>query len=151
MSLLAMYLPKLVLDAVEQQSNIIHMQQIIMVGIVFTMMTVINMIVHNLINSISQQFLFSRSISLWEKKAIHMDYQIFLSNKGKIAMEKARQVISSPKWGCVSFLQKVTDLAETAVGLVVYCAIAGSLHQMIILFLILKYTNLFYEEHAAGN
>lgn len=45
MSLLAMYLPKLVLDAVEQQSNIIHMQQIIMVGIVFTMMTVINMIV----------------------------------------------------------------------------------------------------------
>lgn len=140
MLLITMLLPKLVLDAVEQKNNVVNMwNQILGVGIILAFTTVLNMVLHNVISSISQQLLYSELTKLWEKKMIQMDYQTFLSAKGKVIMEKARQVISSPNWGCVSFLQRLTELIEAMVGLVVYCIIIGNLHPILLLLLVILF------------
>lgn len=54
-------------------------------------------------------------------------------------MEKARQAVSSPNWGVVEFLSKITSLIESLVGLVVYCAIVGRLHFFMIAVLVLMF------------
>ena len=54
-------------------------------------------------------------------------------------MEKARQAVSSPNWGVVEFLSKITSLIESLAGLVVYCAIVGRLHFFMIAVLVLMF------------
>jgi len=135
-SLILIMLPKLVLDAVSQNQsfNALAMKTTL-VGLGLVTATIVNLFIHNEIDKCSQMFLFQRLISLWQRKTIRLDYGVYISGKGKVLMEKARQVISSPNWGIVQLLSSEASLLEAAVGLVVYCALVGSLHPLIILFL----------------
>lgn len=140
LSLITIYMPKIVLDAVEQNVHMNHLlYRTSRMGILFALAMIANMVAHNAIESCSQTFLYTKLITLWERKVMNLDYEIYLSNNGKILMEKARYVISSPNWGVVTFLSKITVLLEDCVGLLVYCGIISALHPVIVVFLLLLF------------
>ena len=131
-------MPKIVLDAVEQKDSMERLfTKIIILGLVFVATSILNLRFHNAIKMCSQEFLYKRMTVLWIEKAISMDYNVLISNKGKVLLEKARQAISSPNWGIIEFLSKFTDVLEALVGLVVYCIIVGNLNICIALLLVL--------------
>ena len=65
-----------------------------------------------------------------------LDYGIFSSHQGKILMEKARQAVSSPNWGMVTYLPRMTALLTAAGGLLAYSTILCTLHPLAVLALL---------------
>ena len=135
-SLILIVLPKLVLDAVSKNQSFEALaMKTSFVGLGLIAATLLNLFIHSEIDKCSQMFLFHRLTFLWQRKTIRLDYGVYISGKGKVLMEKARQVISSPNWGVVQLLGSEASLLEAVMGLVVYCVLVGSLHPLIILFL----------------
>ena len=147
LSAVLMMLPKLVLDAVQTGCNFNEfMEDMVWVGMFFTVLTVANMYFHNQISKISQTFLYRRLNTLWEKKMLSMKFEALFSGEGKIKTEKARQHISSPNWGIVELLGRETAVLEAILGLIVYSLVVGKLHILMLLFLCI----LFVVELFAG-
>lgn len=140
LSYITIYMPKLVLDAVEQQVDVKALLfRTIVAGVLLALASVANLVVHNMVQSCSQTFLYIRLTTLWEQKVMSMDYEAFTTNRGKLLMEKARNVISSPNWGVVEFLPKLTELLENILGLLVFCAVIGYLSPLVVVFLVLLF------------
>ncbi len=147
LSLAAIMLPKLVLDAVQEGLSFERfLGRIALGGAGLTLGTLANMLLHNEIDKVSQTFLYEQMNPLWERKALSMKYQEFISGDGKIIMEKARNVISSPNWGIVVFLNKETAMFEAVAGLATYAIMVGRLHVLMLLLLVV----LFLEELGIG-
>ncbi len=137
-SLLAILLSKFVLDAVTGGMEFRKFAACTMsAGLGLCAAAVLNLVSHNEIERCSQTFLFRRLNALWERKALRLEYAVFLMDSGKTTMEKARQAIASPNVGLVELLGKEAALLEAGVGLAVYCAIVGTLHPGILAFLAL--------------
>lgn len=135
-SLILIILPKLVLDAVSTNQSFETLAvKTTLAGLGLMAATLCNLFIHNEIDKCSQMFLFQRLTYLWQRKTIRLDYGVYISGKGKVLMEKARQVISSPNWGVVQLLGSKASLLEAVVGLIAYCVLVGSLHPLVILFL----------------
>ena len=135
-SLLALLLPKFVLDAVQSGMAFQDfLMDTVFIGAGLLIATVLNLISHNEIEKCSRTFLYRWLNALWEKKMLRLDFPLFISRQGKIGMEKARQAISSPNWGAVEFMKRETALLEAGAGLAVYCVIVGTLKPSILLFL----------------
>lgn len=66
---------------------------------------------------------------------LSMNFESLFSGKGKLKIEKARQLISSPNWGIVDFLSKEGAVLEAVLGLLVYSLMVGKLHVWMLLFL----------------
>ena len=136
LSIVLMILPKIVLDAVQTEIRFCDfLLKIMFVGAVFTALTLANMLVHNEIAKISQTFLYRKLNTLWEKKMLSMNFEALFSGKGKLKIEKARQLISSPNWGIVDFLSREGAILEAVSGLLVYSFLVGKLHVLMLLFL----------------
>lgn len=136
LSVVLMVLPKIVLDAVQTETNFgDFIRNIMFAGVAFTALTLANMFFHNEIAKISQTFLYRRLNTLWEKKMLSMNFEALFSGKGKLKIEKARQLISSPNWGIVDFLSKEEAILEAVSGLLVYSLVVGKLHVLMLLFL----------------
>ena len=113
LSVVLMMLPKIVLDAVQTETEFYDfMINIMLVGIGFTILTLANMFFHNEIAKISQTFLYRRLNALWEKKMLSMKFEALFSGKGKLKIEKARQLTSSPNWGLVDLLSREGAVLE---------------------------------------
>lgn len=135
-SFILIMLPKIVLDAVENRCGLdFWITRITAAGIGLAIVTLLNLIIHNEIVKCSQTFLYRRLTVLWEKKTLRLDYNIFISNQGKITMEKARHAICSPNWGAVELLGRLAGVLEAGAGLLSYCMIVGRLHPFMIVFL----------------
>ena len=135
-SLLTLLLPKFVLDAVQGGMAFqAFLADTALLGTGLLAVTVLNLVSHNEIEKCSRTFLHRRLNSLWETKMLRLRFGIFVSKQGKIAMEKARQAISSPNRGVVEFMKRETALLEAGAGLAVYCVIVGTLHPAILAFL----------------
>lgn len=135
-SLILIMLPKYVLDAVSgNRSFEVLVMQTAIIGLGLIVTTLMNLIVRNEIDKCSQMFLFQRLTSMWQRKTISLDYNIFISGQGKVLMEKAREVISSPNWGIVELLKREASLLEAGAGLIVYCILVGKLHPLILVLL----------------
>ena len=146
-SLLLLLLPKIVLDAVTGGAGFAPFAAAVLrVGAGLAVAAVLNLVFHNEIEKCSQTFLFRRLNALWERKMLRLDYGVFCSKQGKIGMEKARQAIASPNRGVVELPGKEAALLEAGAGLAAYCAIVGTLHPAILVFLGL----FFLVEMAAG-
>lgn len=146
-SLLLLLLPKIVLDAVTGGAGFAPFAAAVLrVGAGLAAAAVLNLVFHNEIEKCSQTFLFRRLNALWERKMLRLDYGVFCSKQGKIGMEKARQAIASPNRGVVELPGKEAALLEAGAGLAAYCAIVGTLHPAILVFLGL----FFLVEMAAG-
>ncbi len=136
LSVVLMILPKIVLDAVQTEVKFCDfIINIMFAGAAFTALTLTNMFFHNEIAKISQTFLYRRLNTLWEKKMLSMNFEALFSGKGKLKIEKARQLISSPNWGIVDFLGKQGAVLEAVLGLLVYSIVVGKLHVWMLLFL----------------
>lgn len=136
LSVVLMILPKIVLDAVQTEVKFCDFViNIMFAGAEFTALTLANMFFHNEIEKISQTFLYRRLNTLWEKKMLSMNFEALFSGKGKLKIEKARQLISSPNWGIVDFLNKEGTVLEAVLGLLVYSLVVGKLHVLMLLFL----------------
>lgn len=146
-SLLLLLLPKIVLDAVTGGAGFAPFAaSVLRVGVGLAAAAVLNLVFHNEIEKCSQTFLFRRLNALWERKMLRLDYGVFCSKQGKIGMEKARAAIASPNRGVVELPGKEAALLEAGAGLAAYCAIVGTLHPAILVFLGL----FFLVEMAAG-
>lgn len=146
-SLLFLLLPKIVLDAVTGGAGFAPFAAAVLrVGVGLAAAAVLNLVFHNEIEKCSQTFLFRRLNALWERKMLRLDYGVFCSKQGKIGMEKARAAIASPNRGVVELPGKEAALLEAGAGLAAYCAIVGTLHPAILVFLGL----FFLIEMAAG-
>ncbi len=136
LSLVLIIMPKVVLDAVEQGN---HTQEllvkILVLSVTLSAVSILDMRLHNSILLCSQEFLYKRLTVLWTQKAVSVDYNVLITNKGKLLLERARQAIASPNQGVVNYLEKCTLVLEAFVGLIVYCGIVGSLHIWIVLIL----------------
>lgn len=139
-SLFSVYLPKLVLDAVEQgQAPEVLLARALLAGALLAVSSVAKLAVHNELEVCSQRFLYMELTAQWERKVQSLDYGIFISGRGKLLTEKARNAISSPNWGIVKFLPGLTAVLETLAGLFVYIGIIGTLHPVIVLLLLLLF------------
>lgn len=136
LSVVLMVLPKIVLDAVQTEIKFCDfIRNIMFAGAAFTALTLANMFLQNEIAKISQTFLYRRLNTLWEKKMLSMNFEALFSGKGKLKIEKARQLISDPNWGIVSFLSREEAILEAVSGLLVYSLVVGKLHVLMLLFL----------------
>lgn len=136
LSVVLMVLPKIVLDAVQTEIKFCDfIRNIMFAGVAFTALTLANMFLQNEITKISQTFLYRRLNTLWEKKMLSMNFEALFSGKGKLKIEKARQLISDPNWGIVSFLSREEAILEAVSGLLVYSLVVGKLHVLMLLFL----------------
>ncbi len=137
LSLVTLYLPKIVLDCVTARvSSEVLLEKIAAVGGLWLLLGVINLALHNVIMAHAQTGLYTRLIPAWEEKTMELDYEIFSSCGGKTLMEKARQAVSSPNWGLVSYQPRLTALLEAAGGLAAYGTVLCTLHPLVVLALL---------------
>lgn len=138
--LLAMVLPKIVLDAVEQEMAADKLfLSVGCVGVLFAAASLATMLLRNELELVSQNFLYTELTARWERGMLRMDYEAFVSQRGKILAEKARNAISSPNWGAVKFLPGLSAILEAFLGLLVCLGIVGTLHPGIFLILLLLF------------
>gem|GEM_PF-23106 len=138
--LLAMVLPKIVLDAVEQGMAADKLfLSVGCVGALFAAASLATMLLRNELELVSQNFLYTELTARWERGMLRMDYEAFVSQRGKILAEKARNAISSPNWGAVKFLPGLSAILEAFLGLLVCLGIVGTLHPGIFLILLLLF------------
>ena len=137
LALVALYLPKMILDCVTVRGTMqTLLEKLVLVGGLWLLLTVSNLILQNAITSHAQTQLYTRWIPAWEEKTMDLDYELFSSHRGKLLMEKARQVVSSPNWGMVTYLPRMTALMSAAGGLLAYSAILSTLHPLVVLALL---------------
>lgn len=137
LSLAALYLPKMVLDCVTARVSVgVLYRKLFLMGGLWLLLTVVNLALRNAITSYAQTRLYTWQIPAWEEKTMDLDYGIFSSRQGKILMEKARQAVSSPNWGMVTYLPRMTALLSAAGGLLAYSTILCTLHPLAVLALL---------------
>lgn len=138
LSLIMIYMPKVVLDAVEQRVSVENLAyRVLGIGAWLAVVSIADLVIHNAMESCSQNFLYTILTVLWEQKVMSMDYESFISNRGKMLIEKARHAVCSPNWGIVKALPVTSEVLEALVGLLTYCGIIGMLHPIIVLLLLL--------------
>ena len=138
--LTAMYLPKIVLDAVESGAGGGQLfSRVGTAGALLAVLSLAAMVLRNELELASQDFLYTELTARWERGMLRMDYGAFVSEKGKLLAEKARNAISSPNWGAVKFLPGLSAVLEAFTGLLVCCMIVGLLHPVVVVFLLLLF------------
>ncbi len=136
-SLLAMVLPKIVLDVVEQGMTAEKLfWSVGCAGMLFAAASLAVMLLRNELELISQDFLYTDLTEHWERGMLRMDYEAFVSPRGKILAEKARNAISSPNWGVVKLLPGLSAILEAFARFLVCLGIVGRLHSGILLVLL---------------
>ena len=118
LSLAAIWIPKMILDQIEGRAGLPYLLLWAGAGSggLFAV-SALNAIVHNQISACSQVFLFTVLKPKWEAKMMDLDYEIFSSGEGRISAEKARNAVSSPNYGAVSYPGRKTTFVKLLCGL----------------------------------
>ena len=140
LSLAAIWIPKMILDQIEGRAGLPYLLLWAGAGSggLFAV-SALNAIVHNQISACSQVFLFTVLKPKWEAKMMDLDYEIFSSGEGRISAEKARNAVSSPSYGAVSYPGRITELLENAGGLAAMGAMVCLLHPLVLALLVLLF------------
>lgn len=139
-SMVTIYMPKLVLDLVEQRAEFaVLMGQIGLSGILLAVSSAGDKASFYAMEGCSRTFMYTGLMKLWEEKVMDMDYEAFASPRGKLLTEKARIAVSSPNRGIVKYLPKLAELICAAAGLLLYSAVIAGLHPVILLFLLVMF------------
>ncbi len=137
LAILMIYIPKVVLDSLEQNATMKALfSRIVLFGIATAVVQVLNLVVHNTMESCSKRYLYKKLIRAWEQKVMELDYEILTSVEGKSLAEQARNVVSSPNWGVVMYLPGLTNLLENLTGLLTYGVIIGDLQPILLVLLV---------------
>ena len=150
LSLIVIWIPKIILDLIESRADFGDLfLRIMITGAVLLMVSAVNAIVHNGIDSCSQEFLFTRLKTKWEEKMMDLDYELFTSRLGKISAEKARYAIGDPNFGVVTYMRRVTELLECLGGFLTLSTIIFVLHPLILVLLFILFgIDLWYGAHS---
>ena len=150
LSLITIWIPKIILDLLESRADLDDLLLwVIVTGAALLAVSALNAIVHNCIDSCSQVFLFTRLKTKWEEKMMDLDYGLFTSHLGKISAEKARNAISSPNFGVVTYMRKITDLLECLGTFFALGTIIFMLHPLVLILLFIIFgIELWYGAHS---
>ena len=150
LSLIIIWIPKIILDLIESRADFGDLFLWIMItGAALLIISAVNAIVHNGIDSCSQVFLFTRLKTKWEEKMMDLDYELFTSHLGKISAEKARYAIGDPNDGVVIYMRRVTELLECLGGFLALSTIIFILHPLILILLFILFgIELWYGAHS---
>ena len=150
LSLIVIWIPKIILDLIESRADLDDLFLWIMItGTALLVASAVNAIVHNGIDSCSQVFLFTRLKTKWEEKMMDLDYELFTSQLGKISAEKARYAIGDPNFGVVTYMRRVTELLECLGGFLALSTIIFILHPLILILLFILFgIELWYGAHS---
>ena len=140
LSLIIIWIPKIILDLIENRADLGELFLWIMItGAALLIASAVNAIVHNSIDSCSYVFLFTRLKTKWEEKMMDLDYELFSSHPGKISAEKARYAIVDPNFGVVTYMRRMTELLECLGGLLALSTIIFILHPLILILLFIMF------------
>lgn len=140
LSLITIWIPKMILDLIAGKVGYKEMFCWIIVSFsALFLISAIDSTIHNEIISCSQSFLYTCLIRHWEEKMMDMDYEVLTSHSGKIKAEKARNSVSSPNWGVVTYMGQVTELLENLSGFLAYSTIICVLHPVILFLLVILF------------
>ena len=150
LSLIIIWIPKIILDLIENRADLGELFLWIMItGAALLIASAVNAIVHNSIDSCSYVFLFTRLKTKWEEKMMDLDYELFTSHLGKISAEKARYAIGDPNFGVVTYMRRVTELLECLGGFLALGTIIFILHPLILILLLIMFgIELWYGSHS---
>ena len=150
LSLIIIWIPKIILDLIENRADLGELFLWIMItGAALLIASAVNAIVHNSIDSCSYVFLFTRLKTKWEEKMMALDYELFTSHLGKISAEKARYAIGDPNFGVVTYMRRVTELLECLGGFLALGTIIFILHPLILILLLIMFgIELWYGSHS---
>lgn len=136
LALITIWMPKLVLELVERRASLYQLfWGILFGGGGLLIVSVIDALAHNRLECCSQIFFFTVLKAKWEEKMMDLDYEIFVSPEGKCSAEKARNAVSSPNMGVVSYPGRVTGLLESLGGIFALGTVVGMIHPAL-LFLV---------------
>lgn len=139
-SIVTIYMPKLVLDMVEQRAAfLVLIRQLGLFGILLAVCSMWDKASFYAMESCARTFMYTRLIKLWEEKVMDMEYEAFASPRGKLLTEKARIAVSSPNRGVVKYLPKLAELVCAVARLLLYSAVIAALHPVILLFLLVMF------------
>ncbi len=140
LSLLTLWIPKLVLDLTESKASPDRLFWGVFAGVgAWTAVSAAHAFLLNRIDTCSQIFLFTKLKAKWQEKMMELDYETFTSPAGKVSAEKARNAIHSPNSGLVAYLRQVTELFESLGGFLTLGTVIGMLHPRILLLLFLLF------------
>jgi len=146
-ALIAVFAPKIVLDAVTQSvSPGVFAVRVGAVAVISVATAVIGNITRNAVSKNMTGFQLRHLNRIWTEKAVDMDYAAFASPSGKIKAEKARESIESNQWGVGVFLPNFVGILENLFGFLSYSAVIFTLSPLIVLLLVLSYA---FDAHAA--
>lgn len=137
-SLVAIWLPKRVLDLIGMD-YIYFIEQIGIGAMALFGLSVLNAVFHNQMTGESQYFVYTHLMKKWEEKMMTLSYEQFTSPRGKINAEKARNVISGPNWGVVSYLESVSKMIENIGGFLAFSTIICLLHPVVLVVLLILF------------
>lgn len=140
-SVSAIYVPKLVLDAIQNQAAPVEFLWIV----VFTMLiiavtSIIDLFSNNTVQHSTNSFVMTYMTQKWLNKVTDMDYDMFSSESGKQKAEKARvSMEGTARAGVGSYFPRLVTLLTNLAGFVSYSVILFTLHPLIIPLLIVCY------------
>lgn len=152
LSLVSIWIPKMILDRIEGRAGLHSLLLWVGAGCgVLFAVSALDAVIHNRISACSQVFLFTVLKPKWEGKMMDLDYELFTSGEGRISAEKARNAVSSPNFGVVSYPGRVTELLENAGALFAMGAMVCLLHPLVLVILLLLFAvELWYGGFSEG-
>lgn len=140
LSLVSIWIPKMILDRIEGRAGLYSLLLWVGAGCgALFAVSALNAVIHNRISACSQVFLFTVLKPKWEGKMMDLDYELFTSGEGRISAEKARNAVSSPNFGVVTYPGRVTELLENAGALLAMGAMVCLLHPLVLAILLLLF------------
>ena len=141
LAVITVYVPKVVLDAIESKENPeAFIIKILIITAVTTASAVISHILTKTLNQSCTGFNLIYFTKLWTVKAIGADYESFTSPSGKIKAEKAYHSLGNGVyWGIGSYLPRFTVLLENVFGFITFSVIIAVLNPLIIILLLAAY------------
>lgn len=140
-SLVTIYSPKIVLDAIQKPAGIKEFTlTIIVITIILAAMYLLELYARNTSEHCANTFVLTHMQRIWLNKTADMDYEAFTSETGKQRAEKARKALEDGnRGGLGTFFPRFVALLMNMAGFISYSAVIMKLHPLIVFILIFFY------------
>ena len=141
-SLVAIYIPKMVIDSIELfSSEKAFVFNILVVTCIMAFASVGELLVKNLMEHTMNSFVLIKLNRLWVEKVSTMDYEVFTSEVGKQSTSKARIALEgTTRWGIGTYIPRLLELVTSLIGFFIYAAILMYVHPIVLVALVLTYS-----------
>jgi ABC-type multidrug transport system fused ATPase/permease subunit len=140
-SFLSIFIPKLVIDSIENlRGEYTFLVNIIIVTVVIAVTSIIELLAKNTMEHNMNSFVLIRLNKLWIEKVSTMDYEVFTSELGKQSSSKARMTLEgTTRWGIGTYIPRLLELLTSFIGFIIYGIILVYVHPFVLVALIVAY------------